>query len=658
MILEELVLYNFGVYRGRQVLDLSPPSRARPVILIGGLNGAGKTTLLDAVQLALFGNRAPCASHGPGAYDGYLRASIHKGVPQSEGASVELAFRHQHEGVERHIRICRRWRTTPKSLREHLQVDRDGTPDAVLSAQWADFVDQFIPVGIARLVFFDGERIAALANPTTCAAALRAGIHGLLGLDLLDRLLSDLSVYERRQRLKLVTDTDRSELEASENRLRQLAAARDRLVLERGERQNALDFARKQLAQAEALFQLHGGELYHKRTQLESRRATLSQRLDDVRTELLDCAADHAPLLLVADLVRDAAHRAAKESSGRDTVRMSGLLGVRDEEVLQRLRDASVDDVTVARVDEIFAKDRLRRNLPSPSVTLALPDSLCHELGRFATTVLPDTKQRLVDALSRAHAVRRELEATERDLARVPDGRDIAKLLADRSQAGTALETAARAIQSTEDSLRQTTRIHDDERRQYQKMLVRATTEELDHDDIDRTITYSGNVRNTLQEFRKALLTRHAKRIAVLVLEGLRHLLRKQRLVSDLEIEPSSFALTLRRPNGDALSTATLSAGERQLLAISLLWGLARSAGRPLPAIIDTPLGRLDSTHRAHIVDRYFPAASHQVVLLSTDEEITSTYWQRLRPHVGRTYTLVHDDTTACTRVEEGYFGE
>ena len=65
-----------------------------------------------------------------------------------------------------------------------------------------------------------------------------------------------------------------------------------------------------------------------------------------------------------------------------------------------------------------------------------------------------------------------------------------------------------------------------------------------------------------------------------------------------------------------------MSAGEKQLLAISLLWGLARVSEKHLPVAIDTPLARLDSSHRQNLIERYFPTASHQVILLSTDTEI------------------------------------
>jgi DNA sulfur modification protein DndD len=101
-----------------------------------------------------------------------------------------------------------------------------------------------------------------------------------------------------------------------------------------------------------------------------------------------------------------------------------------------------------------------------------------------------------------------------------------------------------------------------------------------------------------------------------------------------------------------------LSAGERQLLATSLLWGLARASGRPMPTLIDTPLGRLDSSHRQHLVKRYFPRASHQVLLLSTDEEIVGDYFRVLRPYITRFYHLVHDEKNDSTTVTAGYFPE
>lgn len=75
-----------------------------------------------------------------------------------------------------------------------------------------------------------------------------------------------------------------------------------------------------------------------------------------------------------------------------------------------------------------------------------------------------------------------------------------------------------------------------------------------------------------------------------------------------------------------------------------------------MPTIIDTPLGRLDSSHRRHLVDRYFPLASHQVILLSTDEEIVGGYHKALAPFVAHHYRLAHDEAFGQTRIEPGYF--
>ena len=78
---------------------------------------------------------------------------------------------------------------------------------------------------------------------------------------------------------------------------------------------------------------------------------------------------------------------------------------------------------------------------------------------------------------------------------------------------------------------------------------------------------------------------------------------------------------------------------------------MARASGRPIPTVIDTPLGRLDSSHRHHLVERYFPVASHQVILLSTDEEIAEEYHDGIKPYVAREFCLEHDDKLSRTSI-------
>jgi DNA sulfur modification protein DndD len=92
------------------------------------------------------------------------------------------------------------------------------------------------------------------------------------------------------------------------------------------------------------------------------------------------------------------------------------------------------------------------------------------------------------------------------------------------------------------------------------------------------------------------------------------------------------------------------------LLAISILWGLSRASGRPLPAIIDTPLSRLDSKHRNNLVNNYFHQASHQVILLSTDEEINDKYYNKLKSAIGREYHITYSKAKKSAVINEGYF--
>ena len=99
-----------------------------------------------------------------------------------------------------------------------------------------------------------------------------------------------------------------------------------------------------------------------------------------------------------------------------------------------------------------------------------------------------------------------------------------------------------------------------------------------------------------------------------------------------------------------------LSSGEKQLFAISVLWALAKSSGRPLPVIIDTPLGRLDSDHRLNLVRNYFPHAAHQVIVLSTDTEVDRGLFKEISPNVSHCYHLKYNQEETRTAPKEEYF--
>ena len=107
---------------------------------------------------------------------------------------------------------------------------------------------------------------------------------------------------------------------------------------------------------------------------------------------------------------------------------------------------------------------------------------------------------------------------------------------------------------------------------------------------------------------------------------------------------------------GKEISKQSLSAGEKQIYAIAMLWALAKTSGRNLPMIIDTPLGRLDREHRDNLMKYYFPHVSHQVIILSTDTEIDEQYVHQLKNNISEVYLLDYNESKGFTEVKTQYF--
>src|SRR5262249_48983621 len=141
-----------------------------------------------------------CSGRGKLSYRDYLREMIHRGADPTDGAAIELRFRRAVDGEMRYYCVTRAWRQTAKGIEDHLEVTRDAQFDPLLSEHWDEYIDSYIPSGIAHLFFFDAEQIKDLAEGEHAAEIVGTAIHALLGLDLVDRLDTDLIALARRKR--------------------------------------------------------------------------------------------------------------------------------------------------------------------------------------------------------------------------------------------------------------------------------------------------------------------------------------------------------------------------------------------------------------------------------------------------------------------------
>lgn len=657
MILDAIALKNFGIFGGRQEAALAPADDRKPIILFGGMNGGGKTTFLDAIQLALYGAKARCSGRGKLGYRDYLREMIHRGADPTDGAAIELRFRRAVDGEMHYYRLTRSWRQTAKGIEEHVEVTRDAEFDSLLSEHWDEYIESYIPSGIAHLFFFDAEQIKDLAEGEHAAEILGTAIHTLLGLDLVDRLDTDLIALARRKRAATQSTEDAEIARHAQEELDRLQSLLDQAAQAQGALGNEVGRIAKDLAVCEDKFRQEGGELYLLRADLEVERARLEKELTTEEAALRELAAGPAPLLLISGLLQETEQQARREAEVRKSALLVAALEERDTDVLTLLKRNKLPARQLDLIERLLQTDRAdRAGTVAEPMILNGGDHLATEIRHLRSTVLPEVKTAIEHQLEIVSSLQERLTRCDLQLARVPTEDAIAAVQRELARLRKKYQDKQAELAAHEDKARVLARQLEDAKRKFERELGHEVETQVDREHHARVLKHSARVRETLAKFRVAVIRKHAERLERLVLESFTHLLRKRALVTGLRIDPATFHIELTGGDGKPLPFDRLSAGERQLLATSLLWGLAKASGRPLPTIIDTPLGRLDSSHRRHLLDRYFPVASHQVILLSTDEEIDEASLGRLKSHIGRSYTLTFDEERRSTTIKPGYF--
>lgn len=654
MYFEELTLHNFGIYRGRHTLDLRVEP-GKPIVLIGALNGGGKTTILDALQLALHGKFARCSNRGSLGYEAFLKRAINRYSDPAEGAAVELEFRRYAANHPETIRINRTWRQAGDGIKEQFEVTRDGKLDPVYSENWYEHVDEFIPTRLAELFFFDGEKIEYFADPNNASELIRSGLDALLGLDTVNQLKKDLDVVAQR-RIKSTGDKNaNAEIDQARAELSRLEETREKLTRQRAASQTDLDIAEKEVSRLTAHFQSIGGDLYERQSELEEEKQAADNAVEASSQALRELAAGGLPLLLVEQQLRDCQEQAAKEEEAQRDRAMLDVLQERDEALTAYLESISINRDTLAAIQGFITSDRTRRaKRQNPEVTIGIPYS---EIAKYDQEYFDQLRSAARDALAVHEAATERQTTATRTLAGLPQTEDVQLVSHDLANKKAYRESLLVEIATAKEQIEKVQREIEEMEAKISSLMSDKALMDFADETAQRILAQRETVQTILSQFNQRLRARHIHKLESLLLESLKLLYRKNRLVTGVTIHPRTLELTLKDQEGGPITPDRLSAGERQLLAVGLVWSIAKASTRALPTVIDTPLGRLDSLHRRTLVDNYFPMASHQSLLLSTDEEINGDLYAALRPTTSNAVTIQYSEERATSHIETGYFG-
>lgn len=605
----------------------------------------------------MYGPRARCSKRSSLSYDDFLLESIHHGTEPADGASVSLQFRCVVHGRDSFYEVNRSWHVRDGKLRKDLRVNRDGQYDQWTSENWHQMVEDLVPIEVSQVFFFDAEKIRTLTEGETSGEALGAAIKSLLGLDIVERLIADSTHLQALLAREAGTPRLKQQVEGLERQIRELGKELTKLRFERGSLEIERQRAESEHKEADSRFRAAGGRHWEAKDARDTRKGELDNAKAEAESRLAHLASGLLPLALVPELLGRVSEQEKRERQAGEARAVLGLLGERDAELLKLLRDSGAAPKLTKQVQTHLKSDRAAREaLTQVATRLGLSEAGRSLLQHLIGTRMAELNTEARRLLDRHAAVRQQLDDLNRDKAAAPEEAEVGLLIEEFRAATERLTSLNEAVTRLDAAII----AKEAEQRKHESalaaLLVEDVEREIEREEHLRMSQLAARTRTTMQTFLQRATERKIDRLSALITESFRHLLRKKTLVERILIDPTSFAITLYPKAGRELTKQRLSEGEKQIFAIAVLWGLAKAATRPVPAMIDTPMARLDTKHRSHLIERYFPHASHQVIILSTDTEVDRDYYKALQPRIARAYHLSYDESTRRTVAVEGYF--
>lgn len=646
MKLERVILRDFRQYFGEQQVRL-PQHDQRNVILFHGVNGAGKTSFFAALNWCLYG----AGTENIGqliSKEAVRRAEVGAEVV----AKVTVWFNHDRQRyiASRQLRGIKQANGSVQELRGRdddlvlMRTRYDGQSERIQNG--TGMMNAILPSNVRTYFLFDGEKIEQFARPEH-ADEVKFAIKQVLNFEAIERAERHLDDVARDLRRELKRQAT--------GELQRLVAQNDEA---RGRETDLLTRSshfKHEISAAER----HIGEVNGQLRELEGVQAL--QREYDLYTDQMEQR--DRELQALTGRIRDLASGGYVALISNAITRAQALLDEKRQrgEIPSNIRQQFIQDLLDRQgcicgrpfSDHDAAHTHLVRLLET-SVPSSLEDDVIRTSGSLPALLDRGTQLRsdLGDAMgnkvqleemltslyARRDDIKRQMGDSEHvEVSSLAQQReqfqvDLDNYRVEQGRAEMQLEQVRAEIADLE---RQIAVAQRSERRE-QALVRKVDLAQRAADAINAVYeTFAENKRRQIEERTREIF--HA-----LAWKG-EHF-QDVRLSTDYQLDVIDRYGLPTRPE--------LSAGERQVLSLSFIAGMAQVAEREAPIVMDTPFGRLSSAHRESIT-AHLPTLASQLVLFVTDEELRGQSLDNLTPHIAAEYRLHFDPATSCTTIEE-----
>jgi len=690
MRFEHIEIRNFRQYFGSNHIDLTNVD-GKNIVVVGGKNGYGKTNFLLSIVWCLYGEKISQVDENfkkeirkEKNYSSFMEQSLNWTARENNESQFSVSIRISDLPVPTkdsefdfsELTIKRSFDIN--SFNETLSIlDKNDNNIYQEDEDKINFINDFIiPIDAAKFVFFDAEKISEVANLSIKdeGSFINDAFNKVLGLDIYEQLVSDLNNYI--QSLKKHSLSGRAEDQVNDiettikdknkviEELEDLNASLNKQVKLKEDK--VVEYNRMIDQSAPQVSNFNRDELVKEKNSLQDKISNLENEFN-VLGEVI-------PLVILSGKLHEVKeHLIAQDENELIEITASTNMKKIDSFIEALFNEPpQPEGSTLSFKDKVFFYDKARHLGQEIFGDVKLNTSINfeHDFTNADRKLIDDalsvinlySEKTLENILIQLNTFENRVSEINSILSRIDaDQVDeyISELINKRQRLEQEIKDTILKIGSNTESINRETFELDRKEKQRDNLLKRIEVSNENQVKIDKAEKFI----DVLKEFINSQKQSKKSRLESSILKELQKLMHKlntsnNSFISEVLVtilpDGHGMKVFLYDDNDEELKKESLSQGEKQLYVSSLIKAILKESIYPLPIFIDTPLGRLDDEHISNILEHYYPTLSDQVVLLSTNNEITPARYHNIEQFVAKSYLIEHDGGNS--KFIEGYF--